>query len=314
METTDYKRLFQLVAKSEAEGRQNLEEIESRLQHLKKGAALTYEDLETIADPACWRFSRYWIWPHRSQIEKDLPKTSGWFKDLPDGEVETIKKLDSIFKNIELVSIILRFARPDLYAIYSRPVLKILRVERGQNDVEEYLNYIKQLRILREVFHVNKTADADKIVWAISRLRGRYATELKRILAKYLPENLTPEELIIYLADSPLEIARIYMKKKDYKTAGLWAGKAFDKFLDDECRNNGKLLEEKPDKRCEMISFLCKSVSYWKEYRNLLYGTKSVRNKIVPGTRQFTADEAGRFIDNIQRLMDISNKFKGGHY
>lgn len=39
MDSDEYKRLFKLIAKTESGGEQNLEEIERRLEHLKKGAA-----------------------------------------------------------------------------------------------------------------------------------------------------------------------------------------------------------------------------------------------------------------------------------
>lgn len=308
MDSSDYKRLFKLIAKTESGGEQNLEEIERRLEHLRRGAALTYEDLEIIADPECWPFSKYWMWPHRSQIERYLPNTAGWFKELPNNESRIIGALNKIFKNIALVSIILRFARPDLYAIYSRPVLEILRIARGKNDVEEYLNYVKEMQLLRNSFSVDKTADVDKIVWAISRLRGTYRAELKKILAKYLPENLSPEELVVYFSHAPLKIAKVYLKHKDHTTAGFWAAKAFENFLEDECRNNGILVPEQPNKRSVMIKELCERTHLWRnpQNRNLLYDTKALRNKIVPGTKLFTRKDVKQFIDNIQRLQNIS--------
>ena len=308
MDSSDYKRLFKLVAKTESGGEQNLEEIEFRLAHLRKGAALSYEDLENIADPKCWPFSKYWMWPHKSQIEKRLEATAGWFKSLPENEARIIGALNGIFKNIALVSVILRFARPDLYAIYSRPVLEILRIERGKNDVEEYLKYIREMQVLRNSFGVDKTADVDKIVWAIFRLKGIHATELKKILAKRLPENLTAEELIIYLSHDPLKIARVYLKMNAHMTAGFWAAKAFEKLLDDECRINGIYIPEQPHKRSAMIKVLSERTWHWKNVQNrrLLYDTKAIRNKIVPGIKPFTYEEAEGFIDNIQRLKNVA--------
>lgn len=308
MDSSDYKRLFKLVAKTESGSEQNLEEIECRLEHLRKGAALTYEDLERIADPKCWPFSRYWMWPHRVQIENCLPATAGWFKDLPDEEARVIRDLDIMFKNIALVSIILRFALPDHYAIYSRPVLKILRIDRGKNDVEEYLNYVQEMRLLRNSFGLEKTADVDKIVWAIVHLKEKYASEFKQILAKRLPENLSPEELIIFLSHDPLRIAREYLKRKDHITAGFWAAKALERFLDEECRNNGLYIQDQPYKRSAMIKALSERTWHWKNVQNrrLLYDTKAIRNKIVPGVKPFTYADTEQFIGNIQKLKNVA--------
>ena len=308
MNNSDYKRLFNLVAKTESGGEQNLEDIEFQLAHLREGATLTYEDLEKISDPKCWPFSKYWMWPHRSQIEKYLPATAGWFKELPNNEVRVIGSLDRIFKNISLVSIILRFARPDLYAIYSKPVLEILRIERCKNDIEEYLKYIKEMQALRDSFGVEKTADVDKIVWAICYLKGNHASELKKIIAKRLPENLNAEELIVYLSHNPLKIAKEYLKRRDHMTAGFWAAKALEKFLNDECRNNGIYIPEQPHKRAAMIRALSKRTRHWSNPKNrrLLYDTKDLRNKIIPGVRPFTYEDVERLILYIDRLKNIA--------
>ncbi len=269
---------------------------------------LTYEDLEVIADPGYWPFSRYWMWPARNQIEHKLPKTEGWLKNLPIDEVKIIRSLNDIFKNISLTSIVLRFARPDSYAIYSCPLLQILRIERGGNEVEDYLNLVKEMRILKDSFGVKKTSEVDQIIWAIFHLKGKYADELKKIIAKKLPGNLTAEEIILYLSSNPLKVAREYIKRKDHITAGLWASKAFEKFLDEECRKYGIYIEERPFKRSDMIKALCEQAQYWSTFRNksLLYETKRIRNKIVPGVQQFTWEDVEEFIKDIETLYYLS--------
>jgi hypothetical protein len=304
----EYKRLFKLIAKTEGGEVQRLEEIESHLLHLKEGRALTYSDLQIIADPQYWPFTKYWMWPDRNQIANKLETTAGFFKDLPKGEIAIIRRLNAIFKNIALVSIILRFARPDLYAIYSWPVLQILRIERGKNAVEEYMNYIIEIRILKDCFDVERVSEVDKIVWAIFHLQGKYAIELKKMLADRLPENLTPEELIVYLSHSPLRIAKAYQKQKAFMNAGFWAAKGLEKFLDEECRYYGLFIPEGPFKRFKMINKLCQETLLWSRLfnRRLLYETKKLRNKIIPGIENITGEDVERFIINLEQLKNIA--------
>jgi hypothetical protein len=308
MANNDFKRLFKQIAKTESGKEQNLEGIETQLAHLKEGAALSYLDLELISEPKYWPFNKHWMWPHRSQIEKKLETTEGWFKDLPSNEREIIRKLNNIFKNIGLVSIVLRFARPEFYAIYSLPVLQIMRIERGGNEVEDYLNYISELRVLRTCFGVDNTAAADEIVWAIFHHKNKYGADLKKILAKRLPENLTAEELLIYLSNDPLKVSKEYMKRKDHMTAGFWAAKAFEKLLDDECRQAGIFIPDPTHKRSKMISALCNMKPWWNKpaNRELLYDTKEMRNNIVPGVNPFTFQYVEQFIANIDQLKSIS--------
>lgn len=304
MESTELKMLFKLIARTESGSEQNLEEIERRMEHLRLGAPLRYEDLEVIGDPQYWPFARYWMWPERLQIEKKLATTSGFFKDLPKNEARVVRILTSTFKNIALVSIILRFARPDLYAIYSWPNLKVLRIERGKDAVEEYMNYIKEMRTLKECFGTNSVAEVDKIVWTIFHYQGKYINDLLKILARHLPENLTAKELMLMLSTNPLKISKEYLKRGDHMTAGFWAAKAFEFFLDNECRRYGIYVHDGAHKRSQMIQMLHQETLFWSkaENRGLLYDTKAIRNKIVPGFKEFSLNDAEDFILHIEQL------------
>ncbi len=191
MDKIKYKMLFDQITQTKHEMQIDFEKVEANLKHLREGGSLTYIDLENIADENCWPFNKYWRWPSKHQIEEHLKRTSGLFKNLPNSEEKAIRSLDEIFKNIALVSIILRFVHPKHYAIYSRPSLKIMRTERGIDNVEEYLNYVEELRILKDSFGVDKTSEVDIIVWAIAQEKGKSIKELKKLLAEHLPENLS---------------------------------------------------------------------------------------------------------------------------
>ena len=165
MDSIIFGDLFREIIRKKHGMETNFEKIESKLDHLRRENSLSYSDLEIIADESCWPFNQYWMWPSKEQIEEKLKETSGWFKNLPNDEEKVIGGLDGIFKNIALISIILRFVHPNLYAVYSRPPLRILRIERGFNDVEEYLNYVYLLRLLKHSFGVTKTADVGS--WSV---------------------------------------------------------------------------------------------------------------------------------------------------
>jgi hypothetical protein len=310
MDESKYKGLFKKITKKKSGKEQDLEIIEKRLQHLRKNGALSYEDLINIKDEYAWPFNEYWMWPCREQIETKLRKTDGWFKNLPEDEEKVIDGLNNIFKNISLVSIVLRFIHPEHYAIYSRPPLKILRSERGGDDVDEYLNYVKDLRILRDSFKVTKTSEVDMIVWAIFYAEKEYVDDLNAALAEHLPGNRSPKDLVNCLPHSPLEIAKEFLKKGDYKTAGFWAAKAFEKFLYDECSKYRINITEKAHKRAEMIGELYLRTNKWGNPKNkdLLYATKKLRNIIIPGIKNFSKDVVKRLINNVEELKNISSE------
>ncbi len=97
--------------------------VEEKVRHLRRRTPLTYSDLAFFESPEHWWFQRFWVFPPRERIEPALEKETFDFWNLPESrEGETIRKLLYIFKSIELVSIILRFVRPEHYSIYSAPV------------------------------------------------------------------------------------------------------------------------------------------------------------------------------------------------
>jgi len=306
MDKNEYKELFKKLIRKKHGMEIYFEKIEAKLDHLRKGNFLAYSDLEIIGDDSCWPFSKHWMWPSKEQVEEKLKKTSGWFVNLPENEEKIIGDLDGIFKNIALVSIILRFVHPNLYAIYSRPSLKILRIERGFNDVEEYLNYVYLMRILKHSFRVTRTADIDIIVWAIAYEKGSYIRQLKELLAEQLPENLTPEDLITFLHGNPLKIAEVYYRKKVIKIAGFWVAEAFEKFLRKECisllgfipaRKNGEILT--------LVDLLCKTKKFKYEC-DKLHKLRKLRNKAVHPLEEFTKDNAKYFLKTLEYLKQLS--------
>jgi len=301
-----YNDLFRKVAREKYGRIVDFDHIELKLAHLRQGGALTYSDLEIISDDRSWDFKKYWMWPSKEQIEGELKRTEEWFKFLPNNEELIIRDLSAIFKNIALVSIVLRFIWPEHYAIYSRPPLKVLKVERGFNDVEEYLNYINLLRILKDSFRVPKTADVDMIIWAVGYEKGECFKNLKKLLAKQLPENLTPEELITFLSNNPLKIAEVYFRKKDIKTAGLWAGVAFEQFTRIEYLSLfGFILEKTNGEILALVKLLCKTKKFKSEC-DKLHKLRKIRNKAVHKSREFTRDDARYLIETLKYFEEFS--------
>jgi len=181
--------------------------------------------------------------------------------------------------------------------------LKIMRIERGIDDVEEYLNYVEELRILKDSFGVDKTSEVDIIVWAIAQEKGKSIEELKKLLAEHLPENLSAEEIIIYLSKNPLKVSETYNKQKDYKTAGFWATVAFKKFLREEClRLTGKVPPRKNGEIFTFINYLCKKTKY-RYKKNTLHDLRELRNKVAHEFETLTQVDTNKFIDTLKNLM-----------
>lgn len=306
MDSEKYKELFYEIIKNRFNREVDFASIEKGLEHVRNGNALTYADLELIANDRYWPFKQYWMWPSRDQIKEKLKETREKFINPIKNEArerELIRFLSAIFRNLSLVSIVIRFVWPEHYAVYSRPNLKILRVERGEDDVEEYMNYIRVMRLLKGSFGVERVADVDIIVWAIAKREEAHA-EFFRILAEQLPENLTPGELILRLHDNPLMVAQVYIRKGDYKTSGFWASQAFEIYLRDEYRRLiGYPITRYPKKGelQDIIDQLITTPEYhgWGAY---LHGLRRRRNEAIHPDYKFTKADVEALIDGVGKL------------
>jgi len=316
MDTNRYQELFRKIIKSRFGIDVKFETIENGLTRIRNGAALSYKDLELIANEKLWPFKKYWMWPCQKQIKNELKATAGKLiepvpiKNQEAREKELIRCLLAIFRNLSLVSIVLRFVWPEYYAIYSRPNLWILRIERGPSDVEEYMNYIRVMRMLKTTFRVERTADVDIIVWAIAKNSTEHK-EFIKLLADQLYENLTPQDLIDSLSDDPLRIAQIYYKKSDHKTSGFWASRAFEIYLNNEfdrIAGRGRSDMNKGDLK-NIIDQLCEHREYY-DCRHFLHSLRKLRNRAIHPDLLFYEADAKSLIEGTMKFKQkIKNAF-----
>jgi hypothetical protein len=142
--------------------------IEEKVRHLRCRTTLACADLAHFESPDLWWFRRFWVFPPRQQIEPALEGTFFDFWNLPESnEPETVLGLLHVFKSIELVALILRFARPEHYAIYSAPIQHILDIRHGRDLVQTYLAYLENLRELKSHHYFERVADMDMALWVL---------------------------------------------------------------------------------------------------------------------------------------------------
>ncbi len=131
----------------------DLASIERKVADLRRQSPLTYKDLKNFESPEHWRFTRFWVFPPEEQLGPALKGVTFDFWNLPGKKEENlIRELLHAFKAIELVSIILRFIRPENYAIFSSPTERLLDSRRGRDPVETYVNYLTDLRSIRKQY------------------------------------------------------------------------------------------------------------------------------------------------------------------
>ncbi|MHB8056242.1 MAG: HEPN domain-containing protein [Candidatus Aminicenantales bacterium] len=304
-----YEALFADIAFKKYRVKIDYATIEKGVSHLRNGDAITYEDLDIIARDDLWAFNKYYMWPSREQIEDQLEKTWGLIVDPtehPEKEEDMVRELLIIFKNVSLVSILLRFVWPEHYAIYSRPSLKLLHVERGYDDTEEYFNYNNEMRNYRISFGLDRTADVDMLVWAISQRTEEYA-DIKSLLSEKLPTEFTLLDLIRNSSHYPLKVAEAFYNYGDYETSGFWSARALEKTLRAAClREHGYLMENTLQDKGS-IEFLISQLSgnaVIQKHLRLLNELRHLRNSAVHVDVRFNKQMADEFINGVSVLAD----------
>jgi hypothetical protein len=145
----------------------DLPAIERSVKHLRRETPLSYSDLAQFESPKHWWFEKFWVFPPEDQISPHLKRRKFNFWALPKRESEVIASLYEVFRSIELVSIILRFIKPEQYGIISPPVERILEVRRGSDAKETYVNYLADLRRIKAHYGFARVADADMALWVV---------------------------------------------------------------------------------------------------------------------------------------------------
>ncbi|MDI6844950.1 MAG: hypothetical protein QME28_02310 [Candidatus Saccharicenans sp.] len=231
---------------------------------LKYGGTLDFDRLERYMEPVRLgqeEFSRrhlealqldhlfpaWWKLPELKEDELEAMKSI--FKNPGPKNEKVIQKLFDIFKNIEILSCLLRVICPQHYGIYSAPVENLLAI-RAETPLKKYLIYLDNLTELQEAYGFKRIADVDMALFALCcLLNEEYLRQnpdyheiytnylqnpnpIKKISARNALQRLRQENI------SCLELAECFLEI-DPEIAGFLAGKELESTV------NNLLLEEK---------------------------------------------------------------------
>jgi len=244
--------IFRDVSKKRYKKAVDFSSLNGELSKLRTGGCLSYEHLKMIADPNIWPFENWWRWPDRRQIRADLKKTKDLFigldglSDIHEERIEEEKRifniLYSIFKHIELVSIILRFIDEENFAIYSPPVVHAVNSERGDSYTGEYINYLREIRKYKSIYGLEKAAYVDMFFWAIEVEEERegilnlFHRKITRDIRNSAIKGIVNNDVFKKI---DIDKARFYLDIEDLNTAAKWAASAIESAIREKCNRLG---------------------------------------------------------------------------
>ena len=257
--------------------------VETSVAPLGHQRPLTYEELRVFESPDQVWFQKHWVLPPERHVTRGLKDRSFDFRRLPNEEADLIASLLGVFKSIELVSIILRFVKPENYGIISPPVEKILDVRRKSGAVKTYLNYLKDLRSVRRHYHFERTADADMALWVLhERFSGipdnpiwkAYETDpfMLRLRAKNLMDHFLTSVPDAELANSLVET--------NLKLAAQIAGIAFERMVRRQVPRGRQENWDNMD-LSSLIEELCSRGFIDRHTREKWHEARRIRNKAI---------------------------------
>ena len=265
-------------------------------------------------------FPAWWKMPELSPQEIDSLK--GLFKNIQPKDTGLIQKLFEIFKNIEIMSCLLRIMCPEHYGIYSAPVENLLSI-KAETPVKKYLCYLDDLSELKESYGFDTSAEVDMALWALSAILNEdylrnnsdyhqiyldYIKEpnaVKRISARQALKNIRKENV------SYLDLAECFLET-DPEVAGFLAGKEMESLI-------YALYEQviPRHKGYRARDFRSRVEELWeKRYlrdqeKEEIIGWWETRNKAVhPDWVSVSPEEVALFREEVIRMISGVRKFK----
>lgn len=146
--------------------KQDLLKLEHELRHIVQNNCLERGDLLRIINAEEWDYKKFW--PELEKFADIFTPIRGCFQLGWEGRTEVVKTFYKIFKQIEVVSIILRFIDSDNYAIISPPVEKLLGLQPEEDHVRYYLSYLDVLKRIADIYgEPKKIAYIDMALWCL---------------------------------------------------------------------------------------------------------------------------------------------------
>ena len=295
---------------------QDLKEIEQHTAHIRSSCRLTYDDLEVLKENRFLDVSMFGYWPTRDEIACDLEGRKFNFLDLPESEEQVVQELQSVFHQIELVSVILRFVDPNNYGILSPPVERILGICSAEDHHEKYRLYVTNLRRVRDnVDGLAAAAQVDVALWVLSvgvlseeledesqcnRLRREYVSDL--LLRTIRVENLTRHLFGDLRRGELAEALNRCSTNAAHELAGQIAGIEFEKSIKAILRTH----RESREGLWSLVQDVCTQQRSARRNQTMWENAVEIRNRLIHTNGQWSNHDVERLIEAMQQAHQLS--------
>lgn len=304
----------------------NLEAVEEDVKKLRDQKELRYEHLEYFRNQDHWWFKEWWTLPPKDSLDLALKDKPFEFWQLSRGnegkpkEADFIRNLFSAFKSIELVSIILRFIRPESYGILSPPTERMLDVRRGNDAVETYLHYLDNLRRIRDAqYGLDRVADVDMALWVLHARCFDGSLKNAQIQQEYCRDpfmlQLRAENLFSSIAEVPLPLLAQAIQRVQGHLAAMVACHFFEFEVRRYARLTGHAGDDERSKALDLCGVIdklarCKKIDPLTKGR--WHRLRQTRNDLIHGGQIPATDRLGELIMEALKVGQTNQSFQSG--
>jgi hypothetical protein len=141
----------------------DLKKLEKRLSDLRRGKKVQPQHVTAIFDSDSTPYARYWAAPSKNELERELKKHPLQLNAERQPQ-DLLRETLAVLKNLDTAALLLRCVHPQLFAVYSIPVVNLLRVH-APNAFDHYLAYCEELSVWRDHFCMPSVAETDVALW-----------------------------------------------------------------------------------------------------------------------------------------------------
>jgi hypothetical protein len=163
-----YLEKFPEICKHKFGRTYNFGALEKRFAPLRQGQRwLAAKDVSHIFQPENTPFGRYWPQPNTKDLDKILSAKRIKLGLNEQDRGDLVRSLLSVFHNVGVVSIILRFTHPEQFGVFSTPVLYLVQINRAAT-VDLFLAYCEELATWGKRFGIPTVAGAEMAIWSFA--------------------------------------------------------------------------------------------------------------------------------------------------
>ncbi len=171
-----YLTRFREVCKEKFGRAYSFTNLEKEFTPVRTGArTLIADDVMKLFDKERAPFHRYWAKPDNKEVKYRLAETPTLLDPSAVSDSKSlVLELLRIFHDLGVVSLILRFAHPDRFGIFSNPIVHLLRIHR-RNTVDLYHAFCAELHLWQDHFALESVAQTEMALWTFHQLTNTEA-------------------------------------------------------------------------------------------------------------------------------------------